>query len=83
MYFMTFYIDCAERTCRTQIFARTAADAPFFENGRNQQRCLVSCNAADHLYSSGRAVSRAVAAGYSVSIHYAVVINDYGMAYPD
>ena len=81
MYFVTFYMNGCERSCRTYILACTASDALLLVNGRNLQRVFIRRIFADHPYCLGRTMSGAVAAVYIICIDYAVVKIDYGQSY--
>lgn len=73
MYFVSFNVDCGERSCRTQVLAGTAAYAPFLIDCRNHQRLRIIRILPYHPDGSARAVTCAVAAADFVSIHDAVV----------
>ena len=72
--FVAFDVDGAERAGRAEVFAGAAADAFFFVYDRDQRRILVGRILSDHYYCPGRAMTGAVPAGYTVRIHYAVLI---------
>ena len=73
MYFVSFYMDCCKRSCRAEVLTCSATDTSFLIYGRNHQRLRVVRILSYHLDSSGRAVTGAVAAAYSVGVHDAVV----------
>lgn len=77
---MSFHMNGRERPCRTEVFACSASDAPFFIYGRDHERLRVVRILADHPDGSGRTVACAVAAFHSVSVHYAAVEIDYRVA---
>lgn len=77
MVFVTFYIDSAERTCRTQVFASTATDTAFRIDDRDHYGLVlfavfttssmaVTAVERNHLYSSDRTMSSTIPAIYSI-----------------
>ena len=73
--------DGTERTCMTNIFAGSAAQAAFGIN-HGYARCIsVGIFFSYHLYCSVGAVTFAVVACYPVFVCYAVVGYPYGCAY--
>lgn len=83
MYFVSFNVNCGERSCRTQILAGTASDASFLIDCRNHQRLRVIRILPDHTDGSGRAVTCTVAAADFISIHDAVIKIHYSVSYLD
>lgn len=81
MYFVSFYVNCGERSCRTQILAGTASDASFLIDSRDHQRLRIIRILPDHPDGSGRAVACTVAAAYSVGIDDTVVKVHYCVTY--
>ena len=84
MVFVTFYIDSAERTCRTQVFASTATDTAFRIDNRDHYGLVLFAVTAverNHLYSSDRTMSSTIPAIYSVGKRDAVLFHPYGVAY--
>ena len=92
MGFVTFYIDSAERTCRTQVFASTATDTAFRIDNRDHYGLVlfavfttssmaVTAVERNHLYSSDRTMSSTIPAIYSVGKRDAVLFHPYGVAY--
>ena len=81
MYFVSLNVNCGERPCRTQILAGTTSDASFFIDSRNHQRLRVIRILPHHPYRTGRTVTGAVAATYSVGIYHAIVQVDHGVSY--
>ncbi len=78
---MALYINCAERTRGTQIFADPASDTPFGIDSRYFKRSVVAWNRRNHAYGAGRAMSCAVAAFYALGFGKAVFRNPYRMPY--
>ena len=78
---MTFNIYCAERTRRTQVFARTATYAAFLVHHRNFNRSLIVGIGSYHCYCAGGTMARTVAAFHSVCERYAIFLNPHGMTY--
>ena len=83
MHFVTFDIDGAERTRRTEVFASSATDAAFGVDNGYLERTGVGSILRNHLDGACRAMAFAIAAGHAVGIHHAVLFNPYGMAHLD
>lgn len=92
MVFVTFYIDRAERTCRTQVFASTATDTAFRIDDRDHYGLVlfavfatssmaVTAVERNHLYSSDRTMSSTIPAIYSIGKRDAVLFHPHGVAY--
>ena len=92
MVFVTFYIDSAERTCRTQVFASTATDTAFRIDNRDHYGLVlfavfatssmaVTAVERNHLYSSDRTMSSTIPAIYSIGKRDAVLFHPHGVAY--
>ena len=81
VHFVTFDIDGAERTRRTEVFASSATDAAFGVDNGYLERTRVGSILRNHLNGACRAMAFAIAAGHAVSIHHAVLFNPYGMAH--
>ena len=79
VHFISFHVNCAERSGRAEILAGTAADAFVFVHGRHLH-LAVRTFVVDHLNGSSRAVARAVAARYAVGQNHTVFLNPYGMS---
>ena len=79
MTFMSFYIDCTERTCRTEVFARAASDATFNVHHRNLRRIRLLRIRGHHRDGSRRAMAGTVAAIYPIGERHTVLFYPHGM----
>ena len=83
MNFVTFYIDSAERTRRTKVFASTATDTTFGIDYRYLQGLRIVGILRNHLDSTSRTVTGTVAALLTIAIHDTVFCHPYCMTYLD
>ena len=82
MYLPSFYVDCAERPCRTEVFTGSAADAACFVYGRHH--CFsVLAFAFPVALSVPFAVSMSVALSASMTLAVAFVFADLAARYHD
>ena len=79
MSFMSFHIDGTERTCRTQIFACAAPDAPFGIHNGDSDRVHIVTVGRNHQYCARRAMTGTVAALHTVGQRNAILPDPYGM----
>ena len=77
--FVPFYINRAERTCRTQVFARSTSDALLGIYRRNLKRLRVRRIGRYHCDGSCRTMAGTVPARLSVGERNATVFHPYGM----
>ena len=82
MHLIPFYVYRAERSGRAEVLAGTAAYAFVLVHGRHLH-CAVRAIVVNHLDSSCRAVTCAVAAADAVGQHHAIVLDPYGMPHMD
>ena len=73
MNFVSFNMDCCERSCRAEVFTCSAADASFLIDCRDSERLRVVRILSYHADCSGWAVSCTVAAAYFISVYDTVV----------
>lgn len=83
MYFVTFHIYCAERSCRAQILAGAATDAFFFIHYWNPMSATAFDFRFKHLYGSGRTFVCTMSASDSVRQYETILCYPYGMTYLD
>ena len=81
MHLVSFNVNRAERTSRTQVFARSAAYATRLVDGRYFRRMLVIGVKRHHGYCPGGTMARTVAALHAVCQRHAVLLNPHRMAY--
>ena len=82
MHLMSFDVDCAEWTCRTEVLAGAAADAALDIHHRYMQLFAVGSGAVlYHQYGSCGTVTSTIAALDAVGQGYAVGFYPYGMSY--
>ena len=82
VHFISFHVNCAERSGRAEVLAGAAADAFVFVDGRHLY-LAVRAFVIHHLDSSSGAVACAVAAADTVGQHHAIVLDPYGMSNMD
>lgn len=80
MGFVSLDINGTERTCRTQIFTRTAPDTPFGIHHRYQGREIIVGDGGYHRDCSRRTMSGAITALHAVCQDNAILLYPYGMA---
>ena len=83
MYFVSFYMNRRERSCRAEVLTCTASDTSLFVHNRNPWRPWVVRILPYHADRTGRTVSCTVAAAYIVSVYDAIVKINYGKSYLD
>ena len=76
---VTFYNDCAERSCGAKMLALAATYASFLIHCGHQHRSSVSCPMLHHLYGVSRAVPRTCSAAVAVRHRYAVLLYPHGV----
>ena len=81
VHLMSFNVDCAERTCRTQVLASSAAYATLGVHSRYLRRIGIGAVRRHHRYSTHRTVTGAVATLYAIGQWYAVLLYPHSMAY--
>ena len=81
MLFVTFDVDGAEGTCRTQIFTGSAADAAGFVDGRDVGRLLVVRIAGNHFDGTHRTVACTVATLDTIVDGHTVLLDEHGVTY--
>ena len=78
MLFVTFDIQCAERSCGAKVFAGTTTNASLGVDARNGS--AVASFGGYHLYCTHRAVTLAVVALDTSGVCYAVLFYPHGMS---
>ena len=73
MYFVSFYMNCSERSCRTQVLAGAASSTSLFVYCWNHQGLRIGRILSDHSDGSHRAMTGTIAAFYAVSVDNAIV----------
>lgn len=73
MNFVSFNMDCCERSCRAEVFTCSAADTSFLVYCRDSERLRVIRILSYHADCTGWTVSCTVSAAYLIRIHYTVV----------
>lgn len=81
MHLVSFNVNRAERTSRTQVFARSATDATRLVDGRYFRRMLVVGVERHHCDCPGRTMACAIATLHAVCQRHAVLLNPHRMAY--
>ena len=81
MYFVFFYMNSRERSCRAEVLTCTASDTSLLVHYRNSWRSRIVWILSYHADGSDRAVSCTVAAAYAILIDNAVVEANDCMAY--
>lgn len=81
MHFVSLNIYGRERSCRTQILARSATYAARCVYGRNLWRCVILRIRVDHRYGSYRTMACTVATLLTIGDGHTVFLYPYGMAY--
>ena len=80
MNFVSFNMDCCERSCRAEVFTCSAADTSFLVYCRDSERLRVIRILSYHADCTGRTVSCTVAAAYLISVYDAVVEAYYSVS---
>lgn len=80
---MPLYVDGGERTCRTKVFAGTAANATLGIDGRYLRRIGIINIREHHLYSAGRTVAGTVATIHTIRQWYTILLYPHSMTYLD
>ena len=81
MLFVTFDVDGAEGTCRTQIFTGSAANAAGFVDCREVGRLLVVRIAGNHFDGTHRTVACTVATLDTIVDGHTVLLDEHGVTY--
>ena len=79
VHFISFHINCAERSGRAEVLAGAAADAFVFVDGRHLY-LAVRTFVIHHLDSSSGAVACTVATADAIGQHNAILLDPYGMS---
>ena len=82
VHFVSFHVNCAERSGRAEVLAGTAADASVLVDGRHLYLAIWAF-IVYHLDGTSGAVSCAVAATDAIGQYDTVVFDPYGMTYMD
>ena len=82
VHFVSFHVNCAERSGRAEVLAGTAADAFVLVHGRHMYLAIWAF-IVHHLDGTSGAVACAVAATDTVGQYDTVVFDPYGMTYMD
>ena len=80
MYRVSFHIDGTERSCRTQVFTRSAPDTPLGIDNRNPDGVHIVTVGGDHQYRSRRTMTGTIATLHTVGQRNAILSDPYGMA---
>ena len=79
MHFASFDVDGAQRPCRAQMLARSAADAAFGIDDRNLERAWLVGIFRQHLDGANRAMCCAVATTYTIGHNHAIIAQPNGI----
>ena len=82
VHFISFHVNCAERSGRAEVLAGTAADAFVLVHSRHLHLAVWSF-IVHHLDGTSGAVACAVAATDAVGQHNAIVFDPYGVTHVD
>ena len=82
VHFISFHVNCAERSGRAEVLAGAAADAFVFVDGRHLH-LAVRAFVIHHLYGSCWAVACAVATADAIGEHYTIFLDPYGVTHVD
>ena len=82
MHFISFHINCAERSSRAEVLAGTAADAFVLIHGRHLHLAIWTF-VVYHLNGTCGAVACAIAATYTIGQYGAIIFNPNGMTHMD
>ena len=82
VHFISFHVNCAERSGRAEVLAGTAADAFVLVHSRHLYLAIWAF-VIHHLDSSSGAMSCTVAAADAVGQHHAVLLDPNGMTHMD
>ena len=82
VHFVSFHVNCAERSGRAEVLAGTAADAFVLVHGRHLH-LAVRAFVVHHLDGTSGAMTCTVAATDAVGEHYAIFLDPYGVTHVD